>query len=95
VTVNGFGAVRNFVVAGDAQLAATLYGTVSGPGGQALAGATVTVNDGNGQPVEDPPVRAEIVHQSERTRVTRLFLPEAHGHPQGAAETGRGRPATA
>ncbi|HEV3458844.1 MAG TPA: protein kinase, partial [Thermoanaerobaculia bacterium] len=23
----------------------------------------------------DPPVRAEIVHQSERTRVTRLFLP--------------------
>ena len=33
VTVNGFGAVRNFVVAGDTQLAATSYGTVSGPGG--------------------------------------------------------------
>lgn len=26
---------------------------MSGPGGQALPGATVTVNDGNGQPVED------------------------------------------
>src|SRR5215469_7860706 len=26
-------------------------------------------------PGPDPPVRAEIVHQSERTRVTRLFLP--------------------
>ena len=25
---------------------------------------------------EDPPVRAEVVHESERTRVTRLFLPE-------------------
>ena len=24
---------------------------------------------------EDPPVRAEVVHESERTRVTRLFLP--------------------
>ena len=24
----------------------------------------------------DPPVRAEVVHQSECTRVTRLFLPE-------------------
>ena len=24
----------------------------------------------------DPPVRAEVVHHSERTRVTRLFLPE-------------------
>ena len=23
----------------------------------------------------DPPIRAEIVHESERTRVTRLFLP--------------------
>ena len=32
---------------------ATRYGTVSGPGGQALPGATVTVNDGNGQPVEE------------------------------------------
>jgi hypothetical protein len=53
VTVNGSGAVRNFVVAGDAQSAATLYGTVSGPGGQALPGATVTVNDGNGQLVEE------------------------------------------
>ena len=27
-------------------------------------------------PGQDPPVRAEIVHQSGRTRVTRLFLPE-------------------
>ena len=27
-------------------------------------------------PGQDPPVRAEIVHQSDRTRVTRLFLPE-------------------
>ena len=26
-------------------------------------------------PGPDPPVRAEIVHESERTRVTRLFLP--------------------
>ena len=26
-------------------------------------------------PGQDPPVRAEIVHESERTRVTRLFLP--------------------
>ena len=26
-------------------------------------------------PGQDPPVRAEIVHQSDRTRVTRLFLP--------------------
>src|ERR1700746_1760662 len=32
---------------------------------------------GSGQvlPGADPPVRAETVHQSERTRVTRLFLP--------------------
>ena len=27
-------------------------------------------------PGQDPPVRAEIVHESARTRVTRLFLPE-------------------
>src|SRR5271165_464871 len=27
-------------------------------------------------PGRDPPDRAEIVHQSDRTRVTRLFLPE-------------------
>src|SRR5271165_1637241 len=27
-------------------------------------------------PGQDPPVRAEIVHQSGRTRITRLFLPE-------------------
>jgi hypothetical protein len=53
VTVNGSGAVRNFVGAGDAQSTETLYGTVSGPGGQALPGATVTVNDGNGQLVEE------------------------------------------
>ena len=26
-------------------------------------------------PGQDPPFRAEIVHQSDRTRVTRLFLP--------------------
>src|ERR1700754_3210353 len=26
-------------------------------------------------PARDPPARAEIVHESERTRVTRLFLP--------------------
>ena len=28
-------------------------------------------------PGRDPPVRAEVVHESERTRVTRLFLPGA------------------
>ena len=27
-------------------------------------------------PGRDPPVRAEVVHESERTRVTRLFLAE-------------------
>jgi len=26
-------------------------------------------------PGRDPPVRAEVVHESERTRVTRLFFP--------------------
>ena len=26
-------------------------------------------------PGRDPPVRVEVVHESERTRVTRLFLP--------------------
>src|ERR1700739_3364150 len=26
-------------------------------------------------PARDPPARAEVVHESERTRVTRLFLP--------------------
>ena len=31
VTVNGFGVVRNFVVAGDAHLAATLYSTIDLP----------------------------------------------------------------
>jgi hypothetical protein len=34
------------------------------------------MSDGAGEvpPGRDPPVRAEIVHESERTRVTRLFL---------------------
>ncbi len=31
---------------------------------------------GSVPPGRDPPLRAEIVHSSERTRVTRLFLPE-------------------
>ena len=31
---------------------------------------------GGGLPSPDPPVRAEIVHHSEHTRVTRLFVPE-------------------
>ena len=26
-------------------------------------------------PGRDPPIRAEVVHESERTRVSRLFLP--------------------
>jgi hypothetical protein len=28
-----------------------------------------------GVPGRDPPVRAEVVHESGRTRITRLFLP--------------------
>ena len=46
-------------------------------------------------PGQDPPDRAEVVHESARTRVTRLFLRWAHGHPQGAAGAGRGPPAAA
>ena len=44
-------------------------------------------------PGRAPPVRAEILHESERTRVTRRVLVGAHGHPQGVA--GTGRPASA
>ena len=44
---------------------------------------------------QDPPVRAEVVHESARTRVTRLFLPGRHGDPQGAAGAGRGAAAAA
>ena len=36
----------------------------------------VPVGAGRVPPGGDPPVRAEVVHHSERTRVTRLFLPE-------------------
>ena len=50
---------------------------------------------GGVRPGPDPFLRAEIVHSSERTRITRLFLAWAHGHPQGAAGTGRGTPAAA
>ena len=32
------------------------------------------VGEGSFSPDRGPPVRAEIVHESERTRVTRLFL---------------------
>jgi signal transduction histidine kinase len=35
----------------------------------------VLVGAGRVPTSEDPPVRAEVVHESERTRVTRLFLP--------------------
>jgi len=34
----------------------------------------VPVGAGRVPPGGDPPVRAEVVHRSERTRVTRLFL---------------------
>jgi len=34
----------------------------------------VPVGAGSVPPDRDPPVRAEIVHESERTHVTRLFL---------------------
>jgi hypothetical protein len=49
---------------------------------------------GSGQvlPGADPPVKAETVHQSGRTRVTRLFLPGGDGHSQGAAGAVRGTP---
>ena len=33
------------------------------------------MSSGGGLPGRDPSVRAEVVHESERTRVTRLFLP--------------------
>jgi len=45
-------------------------------------------------PGPDPPVRAEIVHQSERTRVTRLFLPGGtvvRKEPLGPSGEGRVR----
>src|SRR4029079_766735 len=35
----------------------------------------VPMGSGGMRPARDPPARAEIVHESERTRVTRLFLP--------------------
>src|ERR1700754_4883401 len=33
------------------------------------------MGSGGTLPARDPPARAEIVHESERTRITRLFLP--------------------
>ena len=36
------------------------------------------MGEGSLLPDRGPPVRAEIVHESERTRVTRLFLSGAH-----------------
>ena len=46
------------------------------------------VGKGAVSPGQGPLVRVEVVHESERTRVTRLFLSVAHGHPQGAAGAG-------
>src|SRR6201984_2011656 len=33
------------------------------------------MGSGGTLPARDPPARVEIVHESERTRITRLFLP--------------------
>ena len=46
-------------------------------------------------PNRDPPARIERVHESERTRVTRVFLPGRTVHPQGAAGGGRAAAAAA
>ena len=53
------------------------------------------MSSGRVLPGPDPPVQAEIVHESERTRITRLVPARADGYPQGAAGAGRGTPGAA
>ncbi len=93
VTVNGFGAVHDFVLAGGAPETVVLHGTVSGPDGQPLAGATVTVNDADGRPVgeavsgPDGQYRIPDLTAGEYTVVTSLFEPALRQVELGAGES--------
>lgn len=53
MTVNGFGAVRDFVITDGTPETVVPHGTVSGPDGQPLPGATVTIGDEDGHPVAE------------------------------------------
>ena len=88
VSVDGFGAVHDFVLAGGGagrsrhpDPAGRLYGTVAGPDGQGLAYATVTISDAGGKvagtTVTDPDGGYELsgLPPGEYTVDTRLYEP--------------------
>jgi EmrB/QacA subfamily drug resistance transporter len=92
VTVNGFGTVHDFVVIGEVP-ASTMFGTVSGPDGQPLPGATVTVSDATGQPAgeatSDVDGRYEVagLAPGEYTVVTSLYEPVVRQVELGSGES--------
>ncbi|HKS45946.1 MAG TPA: carboxypeptidase-like regulatory domain-containing protein [Amycolatopsis sp.] len=93
VSVNGFGAVRDFLVRGGEPVAATLCGTVSGPGRRPVPGATVTVTGPGGDPaaqaVSGPDGRYEIpgLAPGEYTLVTNLYEPAVRRVELGSGES--------
>jgi hypothetical protein len=95
VTVNGFSVVHDFALAGGTPVTVTLHGTVTGPGGEGLPGATVTVNDQAGevagQVVSGPDGGYELsgLDPGEYTVVTKLFEPAVR-----QVELGQGESAT-